>query len=269
MIFYFISMRLPILIFTSMCLFACIDKYTDSIKLNPDGSAMFSASIYPCEPDSNYISNIRENYSSTAGLKFDSAWFSKEDSLYSLNFRLSFENLLSWQDNEKFEKDLIGYISLKKIDSLENGYSFERIINQNTESDDGAIIPEDIVSPFAIEQIINNDSIYWEYFLILPNGATLITSEPIDTAIVQSEKPLIFNWKIPANEAVSKRISLKANFYLPIVQPKSEIHWTSLISVAFGCIIMLLVVALLGRKLRKLSAALKELKATEKNFKGE
>jgi len=263
-------MRLPILILVSLCLFACIDKYTDTIELNPDGSAVFSASIHPCEPDSNYIINIKENYSSIAGVKFDSAWFSQKDSLHSLNFRLSFENLLSWQDGEKFEKDLIGHISLKKIDSLKNGYSFERIINQSAESEDGAIIPEDIISPFAIEQIISNDSSYWEYILVLPNGATLISGEPADTAFVQSENPLIFNWKIPASEAVSKRISLKANFYLPpATKQKSEIQWIPFIGITTGCVIMVLAIVLLGHKLKNLSVALKELKATEKNFKVE
>jgi hypothetical protein len=265
-------MRLPILILTYLCLFACIDKYTDSIELKPDGSAVFSASIYPCEPDSSYISDIRKNYGSDAGLKFDSAWFSKEDSLYSLNFRLFFENLLSWQNDEKIEKDLIGYISLKKIDSLENGYSFERIINQNAESEDGAIIPENVTPSLAVEQIINGDSAYWEYSLILPKGATLISGEPVDTAIVKSENPLTFNWKIPANEAVSKRKSLKASFYLPpsATKQKSEIYWTSFTGIVTGCIIMVLAIVaivLLGHKLKKLSVALKELKNTERNIK--
>jgi len=227
---------------------------------------MFFASVYPCDSSLNYIEDIKETYGSIEGLKFDSAWFSKKDSLYSLNFKLSFENLLSWQGSKTLEKDLIGSISLKKIDSLENGYSFERIINPNAESEDGMIIPEEIVSPIIKEQIENNDSIYWEHFLVLPNGATLINNnKPANSIIVQNEKPLIINWRFPASETISKRISLKADFYLPDAQQKYSINWR--IAGAVGCIVMLFAIALLISKLKKLGTVLKELKNAEKNFK--
>jgi hypothetical protein len=253
-------MKFFLLTLFSLCLFACIDEYVDSIEIHPDGSAVFFASIYPCEQDTSYISHIKDSYQAK-GLKFDSAWFSQKDSSYSLNFRLSFENLLSWRG----ENDLVGQISLKKIDSLKNGYSFERIINQNSENEDGAIVPENIISDFAIEQIRDNDSVYWEYSLVLPSGATLIKNKAKDSITVQSENPLILNWRFLANEAVSKRILLKADFYLPDTQQKSNIHWTTLIGIILGCITMLLAIAMLIRKLKKLGNALKELKTVEKN----
>ncbi|MCL2101206.1 MAG: hypothetical protein FWH22_05780, partial [Fibromonadales bacterium] len=179
----------------ALCLAACIDEYSDTIVLQNDGSATFLASIYPCEPDSTFIENIKSNYESIEGLKLDSAWLLQKDSLYSLNFRLTFENLLSWQGDKKFEKDFIGNISLKKIDSLENGYSFERIINYNAEGEDGAIVPEESISPFALEQISGSDSAYWEYVLVLPQGAKLISNENQDA----------LRWKFPAEEAIATR----------------------------------------------------------------
>jgi hypothetical protein len=240
-----------------------MDEYVDSIEIYPDGSAMFFASVYPCDSSSNYIEDIKETYGSIEGLKFDSAWFSKKDSLYSLNFKLSFENLLSWKGSKILEKDLIGSISLKKIDSLKNAYSFERIINQSAENEDGMIVPEEIVSPIIKEQMENNDSIYWEHFLVLPNGATLINDKPANATIVQNKNPLIINWRFLASETVSKRISLKADFYLPDTQ-KSNINW---IAGAVGCVIMLLAIALLIFKLKRLGTVLKELKNAEKNIK--
>jgi hypothetical protein len=257
------NMKLLILTLFSLCFFACIDEYVDSIEIYPDGSAVFFASVYPCDSSSNYIEDIKETYGFIEGLKFDSAWFSQKDSLYSLNFKLSFENLLSWKGSKILEKDLIGSLSLKKIDSLENGYSFERIINQNSESEDGMIVPEEIVSPIIKEQIENNDSVYWEHFLVLPNGAALIGDKPANSTIVQDKNPLILNWRFPASETVSKRISLKADFYLPDTQ-QSNVHW---IAGAIGCIIMLLAIALLISKLKKLGTVLRELKTAEKNFK--
>jgi len=260
-------MRFVFLTLFSLCFFACIDEYADSIELRKDGSAQFSASIYPCEPDSNFIGNIKANYDSIPGLKFDSAWFSQRDSLYSLNFKLSFENLISWQGNKKFEKDLIGYISLKKIDTLKNGYSFERIINPTAESEDGSVVPEESISPFAIEQIIKNDSAFWEYTLILPQGGVLINSEPIEaTYISQDKTPGVIHWRFQASEAISKRILLKADFSLPA---QTTISRESLIGIAIGCIVMLFAIILLFRKLKKLSITLKELKNTEKNLTGE
>jgi hypothetical protein len=257
-------MKLLLLTLFSLCLFACIDEYVDSIEIHPDGSAEFFASIYPCDSSSNYIDDIRETYSSIEGLKFDSAWFSQKDSLYSLNFKLSFENLFSWQGSEVLEKDLVGSISLKKIDSLENGYSFERIINQNIESEDGIIVPEEIISPFIKEQMEDNDSVYWEHFLVLPNGAVLINNNFTNSTIVQNENPLVLNWRFLASEAVSKRMSLKADFYLPDIQQRPNVHW---VIGATGCIIMLLAIVLLIFKLKKLGMVLKELKTAEKNFK--
>jgi len=259
-------MRFFLLALFSLCFFACIDEYADSIEIRKDGSAQFFASIYPCEPDSNFIANIKANYDSIPGLKFDSAWFSQRDSLYSLNFKLSFENLLSWQGNKKFEKDLVGYISLKKIDTLKNGYSFERIINPTAESEDGSVVPEESISPFAIEQIIKNDSAFWEYALILPQGGVLINSEPIESTYISQDKaPNVVQWKFHAGEAISKRILLKADFFLPGQQISKE----SLIGIAVGCIVMLLAIILLFCKLKKLSITLKELKNTEKNLTGE
>ncbi len=266
-IFYITPMRLILLALFSLCFLACIDEYADSIEIRGDGSAQFSASIYPCEPDSNFIGNIKAIYDSIPGLKFDSAWFSQRDSLYSFNFKLSFENLLSWQGSKKFEKDLIGYISLKKIDTLKNAYSFERIINPTAESEDGSVVPEESLSPFAIEQIVKNDSAFWEYTLVLPQGALLINSEPIEaTHIGQDKTPGVIHWKFYASEAISKRILLKADFSLPTQQVISR---ESLIGIVAGCIVMLLAIILLFLKLKKLSITLKELKNTEKNLTGD
>jgi len=264
--FYIIAMRFFLLALFSLCFFACIDEYTDSIEIHKDGSALFSASIYPCEPDSNFIENVKANYDSIPGLKFDSAWFSQRDSLYSLNFKLSFENLFSWQGNKKFEKDFIGYISLKKIDTLKNAYSYERIINPTTESEDGSVVPEESLSPFAIEQIVKNDSAFWEYTLTLPQGGTLISSEPIEATFINQDTPGVIHWKFQASDAISKRILLKADFSLPA---QHTISRESLIGIAVGCIVMLLAIILLFRKLKKLSITLKELKNTEKNLTGE
>jgi len=264
-VFYIMNMKFLILTLFSLCLFACIDEYVDSIEIYPDGSAVFFASVYPCDSSSNYVEDIRETYGSIEGLKFDSAWFSKKDSLYSLNFKLSFENLPSWKGSKILDKDLIGSISMKKIDSLENGYSFERIINPNAENKDGMIVPEEIVSPIIKEQIENNDSNYWEHFLVLPNGAKLINNKPANATIVQNENPLIINWRFPAGETISKRISLKADFYLPTPQQGIDISWN--IIGAAGCIIMLLAIALLVFKLKKLGKVLRELRNVEKNIK--
>jgi len=257
-------MKLFILTLFSLCFLACIDEYVDSIEIYPDGRAVFFASVYPCDSSSNYVEDIKETYGSIEGLKFDSAWFSPKDSLYSLNFKLSFENLLSWKGSKILEKDLIGSISLKKTDSLKNYYSFERIINPNAENEDGTIVPEEIVSPIIKEQIESKDSsIYWEHFLVLPNGSKLIKDKPANATIVQEKNPLIINWRFPASETISKRISLKADFYLPDPH-KSNINW---IVGAVGCVIMLLAIALLIFKLKKLGKVLKELKDEEKNFK--
>jgi len=260
-------MKLILSALFSLCFLACIDEYSDSFVLQEDGGAVFSASIYPCEPDSNLIENIKANYDSIAGLKLDSAWFSQRDSLYALNFKISFENLFSWQGDKKFEKDFIGNISLKKIDSLENGYSFERVINPNAESEDGAVVPEESISPFALEQISGSDSAYMEFTVVLPKSATLINSEPIDTASInQNENPGVLRWKFPAGEAISKRVLLKVDFSLP---SQETIHWTSLFGIVAGCIVMLLAIAMLIFKLKKLGNQLKNLENAERNFKGE
>jgi len=261
MIFYFIKMKLFFPILLSLCLLGCIDEYIDSVELRRDGSALFYASIYPCEPDSGFIYNMKNDYDSIAGLKFDSAWFSLRDSLYSFNFKLSFENLFSWQGNKEIEKDFIGTISLKKIDSPANAYSFERIINPTSENEDGTVVPEESISPFALEQIAKKDSIYWEYNLTLPQDAMLINIESTDSAYI-SQSEGVLRWKIPASEAISKRIILKANFSLP---PEKSINWVSLFGVIAGCIVMLLAIAMLIRKLKKLSVALKELKKAEES----
>ncbi len=248
----------PVLL--SLCLLGCIDEYTDSIELRQDGSALFTASIYPCEPDSGYIDNMKNAYDSIAtGLRFDSAWFSLRDSLYSFNFKLYFENLFSWPGNKEIEKDFIGSVSLKKVDSLENTYSFERIINPNSENENGTIVPEESISPFALEQITKKDSTYWEYTLVLPENAMLISSEPKDSVYISQSEGII-RWKVQASEAVSKRIVLRADFFIP---PEKTINWVSLFGVVIGCIVMLLAIAMLVRKLKKLSIALKELKKAE------
>jgi hypothetical protein len=231
-------MKFPVLAIFSLCFFACIDEYSDIIVLRPDGSAIFTASVYPCEPDSISLGDIKKDY--------DSVWFEKRDSLYSLNFKLSFENLF----DEKVENDLIGHVSLKKIDSLSNGYSFERIINPSTGDEDGEVHPEEIISSFALEQIIaKSDSIYWEFFLVLPPGAKLISSNSDS-----------LRWKLLANEAVSKRISMKADFTLPA---EKNIFSAYFFAIAAGCFIMLLAVVLLMRKLKNLSLALRELKSLQ------
>jgi len=248
----------------SLSFLACIEEYSDSIILHDNGGATFLANIYPWEPDTNSIGLIKANYDSTAGLKFDSAWFSQKDSLYSLHFMLTFENLLEWQGNKKFEKDFLGNISLKKIDSVKNGYSFERIINSNTENEIGEIVPEESIPPFVLEQMFGNDSAYWEYTLVLPQGAMLISSDPIDPAYIDSG---VLRWKILAGEAFSKRISLRADFVLP--ETPHGIDRTSLIGAIVGCIVMLLAIALLIRKLVRISLTLKKLENAEKDLKGE
>ncbi|MDR3000899.1 MAG: hypothetical protein LBU89_06505 [Fibromonadaceae bacterium] len=235
----------------ALCFVACIDEYSDTIVLQNDGSATFLASVYPCEPDSSYIENIKSNYKSIEGLKLDSVWLLQKDSLYSLNFRLTFENLLSWQGDKKFEKDFIGNISLKKIDK-ENGYSFERVVNYNAENEDGSVVPEEGISPFALEQISGSDSAYWEYVLVLPQGAKLINSETD-----------VLRWRFPAEEALTKRIVLKADFTLP---PAQKVDGFSLLGIILCCIIMLLAIALLMFKLKKLSKALKTLKEAEQKI---
>lgn len=222
------------------------------------------ASIYPWEPDTSTINLIKANYDSTEGLKFDSAWFAQKDSMHTLNFKLSFKNLLDWKGDKKFEKDFLGKISLRKIDTVKNGYSFERVINAQTENEDGDVMPEESISPFALEQITGNDSAYWEYALALPQGATLLSSDPIDPDYINSG---ILRWRFPASEAISKRISFKADFILPDVSQKSD--RTSLIGAILGCIVMLLAIGLLIRKLVRVSVALKNLKDTERNLKGE
>jgi hypothetical protein len=230
-------MKFTVLAIFSLCFLACLDEYSDIILLHPDGSAMFSASVYPCDPDSVSLGDIKKDY--------DSVWFEQRDSLYSLNFKLSFENLL----DKKIRNDLIGYITLSKIDSLKNGYSFERILNPNSESEEGEIIPEESVSPFALEQIAKNDSVYWEYYLVLPPGATLINTNSDS-----------LRWKFLASEAISKRISMKADFTLPA---EKNIFSAYFFAIAAGCFIMLLAVVLLMRKLKNLSLALRELKSLQ------
>jgi hypothetical protein len=252
--------------FSALLLLGCIDEYSDSFELRPDGSAAFFAAIYPCEPDSSILSGIKADYESIAGLKFDSAWFSLRDSAYSLNFKVSFENLLAWQGHEKIEKDFIGSISLKKTDS--NIYSFERIINASAESEEGHIVPEESVSSFILEQISKSDSSFWEYAVVLPKGAALISSEPVDVAFAAGNEPNVLRWKIPVADAVSKRIAFKADYSLQGAA-EGQLTKASLISIIAGCILMLLAIALLIRKLKKLSAALRELKNAEKDFKGE
>jgi hypothetical protein len=246
----------------SLCLLSCIDEYSDSIVLQSDGSATFFASIYPCEPDSNLFSSIRVDYDSVPGVSFDSAWFVQRDSAYALNFKVSFENLLAWKGNEKIEKDFVGAISLKKIDSLKNRYSFERVINGGAEGEDGSVVPEENISGLILDQIIKNDSTFWEYSVVLPTGSTLLNVEPID-AVFKSDNPNAINWKIPAGDAISKRISLKADFSLP--SQKTDI--ASFIGITAGCLFMLLAIYMLIRKLKRLSIALKDLKDAEKNIK--
>ncbi|MCL2259925.1 MAG: hypothetical protein FWC15_01060 [Fibromonadales bacterium] len=253
-----------LLVLLSLCFLSCIDEYSDSIILHDNGGATFFASIYPWVPDTATIGLIKNNYDSADGLNFDSAWFSQKDSLFALNFKLSFENLLTWKDGKKFEKDFLGNISLKKIDTLKNGYSFERVINSNTENEDGDIMPEESISPFALEQMYGNDSTYWEYTLALPQGAVLISSDPIDPDYINSG---ILRWKLPSSEAFSKRISFKADFTLPEASHKSD--KISLIGAILGCIVMLLAIGLLIRKLVRVSVALKKLKDAERNLKGE
>ncbi|MDR0518340.1 MAG: hypothetical protein LBH25_15005 [Fibromonadaceae bacterium] len=241
----------------------CVEEYNDSIELRPDGSAVFMASLFPCDPDSSLLNGIKEDYESVSGVKFDTAWFTQEDSAYSLNFKISFENLLTWQSNEKIEKDFIGAISLKKIDSLENGYSFERVINGGAESKDGFLVPEDNISQFVLGQIPESDSSLWEYSIILPQGAALINSEPIDAAF-QSDKPNVLHWRIPASEAASKRISFKVDYRFPSEKPMSM---ASIISIISCFVVMLIAIALLVRKLKNLGTTLEALEIEEKNYK--
>jgi hypothetical protein len=259
-------MRFILLVLFSLCFCACIDKYTDTIVLHEDGSATFFASIYPSEPNSDLINNIKSNYDSTPGVKFDSAWFVQTDSLYSLNFKMTFENLLTWQKYENFDKDFVGNISLKKMDG--NVYSFKREINANIENEDGAIVPEEAISPFALELITGNDSAYVEYTLVLPQGAVFINSEPIDTAYtIPTGNSESLRWKFLAEDVLSKRILLKAEFSLP---SEKNIHWTSLFGIVAGCIIMLFAIVMLVLRLRKLSGKLRNLENVERNFsKGE
>jgi hypothetical protein len=242
-------------------LLGCVEEYNDSIELSRDGSAVFKASLFPCEQDSTLLNSIKEDYESVPGVKFDTAWFLQEDSAFSLNFKVSFENLLTWQGKDIV---LVGSLSLKKIDSLENGYSFERVLNGGAESEDGFIVPEDNISEFTLGQIAKNDSAFWEYSIILPQGAVLINSEPVDMAF-KGETPNVLNWRIPAGDAVSKRIAFKADFHFPAETPK----WVSLVSIIACFAVMLLAIAFLVRKLKKLSTTLKELESEEKNYKEE
>ncbi|MDR2580723.1 MAG: hypothetical protein LBC85_07000 [Fibromonadaceae bacterium] len=246
-------------LFLLLCLLGCVEEYSDSIEIRQDGSAVFQASLYPSDLDSNLLISIREDYTSIPGVKFDTAWFEQKDSAYSLNFRVLFKNLLTWESNEKIEQDFVGYISLKKIDTLKNGYSFERILNVSIEGEDGYIIPEESISEFAMG--LMNDSAFWEYSVILPKSAVLINSEPIDMA-VQSEDPNILRWKVPATEAIAKRITLKADYYLPA----KESQQTSLIPIIAGIAIMLLAIALLLRKLKNLGVALRRLRTEEETI---
>jgi len=256
-------MRFFAFAFLALFLLGCIDEYSDSIELRPDGSAVFYASIYPCEPDPSILSGIKGDYDSIPGLTFDSAWFSQKDSAYSLNFKISFENLLTWQGNKKIEKDFVGRISLKKTDS--GTYSFERIINSSTENEDGSIVPEESVSSFILEQI-SNDSSFWEYAIVLPKDAALLSSEPVDVAAATSKEPVL-RWKIPIAEAISKRISFKAEYSLPTAT--ESFLSLNVISIIAGCAVMLLAIALLIRKLKKLSTTLKDLKNAERDYKEE
>jgi hypothetical protein len=231
-------MKFPILALFSLLFIACIEEYSDIIVLRPDGSATFTASIYPCDLSSISLDDIKKDY--------DSVWLEQRDSFYSLNFKLHFENLL----NHKIRNDLIGHVSLKKIDSLKNGYSFERVVNPSTESEDGEVVPEEAISPFALGQITKSDSIYWEYFLVLPQGATLISSNSDS-----------LRWKFLANDAISKRIAMKADFTMPAAQ--ENIFSAYLFAIIAGCFVMLIAVILLMRKLKNLSLALRELKTLQ------
>lgn len=256
----FILAAILALFFTS-----CIDSYNDSVQINRDGSATFNARVSFYELDSNLISSTKENYDSVAGLKLDSIWLVQKDSIYSLNLKFSFENLLTWQSNKKFEEDF-GVISLKKIDSIPNGYSFERILNPGIETGDSTVVPEEAMSEFILNQISKNGTIFWEYSLILPKEAALLNFEPTDeTFVKQIENPNILNWKISANDAISKRLSLKANFSLP--QKAKDMELSSFLGIAAGVFVMLLAIAMLVRKLKRLGFALKKLKEEENNIK--
>ncbi|GHV10793.1 hypothetical protein AGMMS49938_00400 [Fibrobacterales bacterium] len=240
----------------------CIDEYSDSITLEADGSAVFEASIYPCGQDSNLVNDIKKNYGSVAGVKLDSVWFSQRDTGSAVNFRISFDNLLTWKD-EQFDKDFVGSLSLQKNDSLKNRFSFKRVLNPNAESEDGAVIPEESVDSFALEQLNGDDSSFWEHSLTLPKGAILLNSEPIDTASVVNENGFVkINWKIPVTAVASKRVVLSADFELPSTE--TSVHWTSLAAIGASCLIMLLAIWALIRRLKKLSVALKELKDKER-----
>jgi hypothetical protein len=255
-------MKFFILAMLASLLLGCVEEYTDSIELYPNGSAEFKASLFPCELDSGLLNNIKEDYESLPGVKFDTAWFLQRDSAYSLNFKVSFENLLTWKGKDIV---LVGNLSLKKIDSLKNGYSFERVLNGSAESEDGFLVPEDNVSEFAIGQMAKNDSAFWEYSIILPKGAVLINSEPVDMA-VKGENPNVLQWRIPAGEAVSKRISFKADFHFPV---ENQIQWASLVSIIACFAVMLIAIAFLVRKLRRLGSTLEKLESEEKNYKEE
>jgi hypothetical protein len=255
-------MRFLAFAFLTLFLLGCIDEYSDSIELRPDGSAVFYASVYPCEPDPSILTGIRVDYDSISGLTFDSAWFSQRDSAYSLNFKVSFENLLTWQGNKKIEKDFVGIISLKKTDS--GTYAFERVINSGIENEDGSVVPEESVSSFILEQI-NKDSSFWEYEIVLPKGAVLLSSEPVDVAAATGKEPVL-RWKIPVTEAISKRVSFKAEYSLPT---EGSFPLTSLLSIIAGCSVMLLAIVFLILKLKKLSLTLKNLKNAERDYKEE
>jgi hypothetical protein len=249
-------MKLLTLALFPLCLLACIE-YSETIELHSDGSATYFASTYAGsgdgEPDSAYYFNALEK-------DYDSVWFEKKDSFYTVNVKLHIDNLLG----KKEIKDL-GYFSLKKIDSLKNGYSFERIINPNVESEDGEVIPEENIPQFILEEI-QNDSIYWEYSLVLPPEAMLISSDPIDTSYINNKSNTL-RWKFPINEAVSQRIAMKADFTLPAAQ--KNIPNASVLGVIAGCIIMLLAIIFLMRKLKKLSLTLRDLKTLQSQHEPE
>jgi len=260
--FYITLMKHFVIISLFFCLIGCIEEYSDSIKINQDGSAVFYASIYPFEPDSVSLGNIKEHYDNIPGLRFDSAWFLKRDSLHSLIFKLYFEDLIHWHDNRKFETDFIGSISLTKTGASK--YTFERVINLASEGESGTIVPEE--SAFILGLISGNDSAYWNYSIILPQGAVLTSSEPIDETFVKQEKENVLSWKIPAREAVLKRIALKAEFS---TSAKKQIQLSSVISIVASVVVMLLAIALLVRKLKKLGSTLNELKTEEKSLSGD
>ena len=172
--------------------------------------------------------------------------------------------MLAWQGNKKIEKDFVGSISLKKTDS--GTYAFERVINSSIENEDGSVVPEESVSSFILEQI-NNDSSFWEYEIVLPKGAVLLSSEPVDVAAATGKEPVL-RWRIPVAEAISKRISFKAEYSLP-TSAESFLPFTSLLMIIAGCTVMLLAIIFLIYKLKKLSLTLKDLKNAERDYKEE